>query len=291
MAVVVITGSNSGFGLHGALAFARNGDTVYASMRDVSKCDVLTSLAEAEGLAVHVRSLDVSRCGDFAPFVADVIKEAGRIDVLVNNAGILRTGTVEDTSEAPLRSVMETNFFGPVLLSQAVLPHMRSRGKGYIIMVSSLSGLAGLPGDFSYTASKFALEGATESMRHEIDRWGINVALVEAGMYATGILDSSVSGDALLPDYYPDDSPYRPLIESKLGEMRQRLPEAFDPQIVGELFVEIAKSDGRRLRWPADPVAEKILGAMFGHDDSERDQFLRDVSGTDWWSSGKDAPG
>jgi hypothetical protein len=114
---------------------------------------------------------------------------------------------------------------------------------------------------------------------------------VEAGMYATGILDSSVSGDALLPDYYPDDSPYRPLIESKLGEMRKRLPEAFDPQVVGELFVEIAKSDGRRLRWAADPVAEKVLGAMFGHDDSDRDQFLRDVSGTDWWSNGKDAPG
>jgi NAD(P)-dependent dehydrogenase (short-subunit alcohol dehydrogenase family) len=291
MAVVVITGSNSGFGLHGALAFARNGDTVYASMRDVSKSDALTSLADADGLAVNVRSLDVSRPADFSAFVSDVIEEAGCIDVLVNNAGILRTGTLEDAAEASLRSVMETNFFGPVLLSQAVLPHMRSRGKGYIIMVSSLSGLAGLPGDFSYTASKFALEGAAEAMRHEIDRWGIKVALVEAGMYATGILKSSVSGDAAVPDYYPDDSPYRPLIEAKLSEMRERLSEAFDPRIVGELFVEIAESDGRRLRWPADPIAEKVLAAMFGHDDAGRDQFLRDVSGTDWWSSGKDAPG
>ena len=290
MAVVVITGSNSGFGLHGALAFARNGDTVYATMRDVSKSDALISLADAEGLAVNVRSLDVSRPAEFASFVSEVIKEAGCIDVLVNNAGILRAGTVEDTGEAPLRSVMETNFFGPVLLSQAVLPHMRSRGMGYIIMVSSLSGLAGLPGDFSYTASKFALEGATEAMRHEIDRWGVKVALVEAGMYATGILNSSVSGDAVLPDYYPGDSPYRPLIEAKLGELRTRLPEAFDPRVVGDLFVEIAKSNGDRLRWAADPVAEKVLGAMFGHDDAGRDKFLRDVSGSDWWSSGKDAP-
>ena len=290
MAVVVITGSNSGFGLCGALAFARNGDTVYASMRDVSKSAALTSVADAEGLSLTIRPLDVSRPDTFESFVGEVIKEAGEIDVLINNAGVLRAGTAEDTSAESLRMVMETNFFGPVLLTRAVLPHMRARRSGYIIMVSSLSGLAGLPGDFSYTASKFALEGATESLRHEIDRWGIKVALVEAGMYATGILDSSVSGDALLPDYYPDDSPYRPLIESKLGEMRKRLPEAFDPQVVGELFVEIAKSDGRRLRWAADPVAETVLGAMFGHDDSERDQFLRDVSGTDWWSNGKDAP-
>lgn len=291
MAVVVITGSNSGFGLQGALAFARNGDTVYASMRDVSKSAVLTKLADAEELAVNVRALDVSRPESFDEFVSEVIKEAGCIDVLVNNAGILRAGTLEDTDEDRLRSVIETNFFGPVLLSRAVLPHMRSRGSGYIIMVSSLSGLAGLPGDFSYTASKFALEGATEAMRHEIDRWGIKVALVEAGMYATGILQASVAGDALLPGDYPEDSPYRPLIETKLGELRARLPEAFDPQIVADLFVEIAGSDGSRLRWPADPVAEKVLAAMFGHDDAGRDQFLRGVSGTDWWSSGEDAPG
>lgn len=290
MAVVVITGSNSGFGLHGALAFARNGDTVFASMRDVLKSAALTSVAEAEGLAINIRPLDVNQPDTFESFVGEVVEEAGSIDVLVNNAGVLRAGTAEDTSDESLRVVMETNFFGPVLLAKAVLPHMRACGSGFIIMVSSLSGLAGLPGDFSYTASKFALEGATEALRHEIDRWGIKVALVEAGMYATGILDASVSRDSALPDYYPADSPYRALIETKLAELRKRLPEAFDPQRVGDLFVEIAASDGSRLRWPADPVAEKVLATMLGHDDAGRDKFLRDVSGTDWWSNGGDAP-
>lgn len=290
MAVVVITGSNSGFGLQGVLAFARNGDTVYATMRDVSKAEALQKAADSEDLSINIKSLDVSQPRTFGSFVSKVIEEAGGIDVLVNNAGVLRVGTVEDTSEESLRAVMQTNFFGPVLLTKAVLPHMRVRRKGYIIMVSSLSGLAGLPGDFSYTASKFALEGATEAMRHEIDRWGINVALVEAGMYATGILKSSVTDDEILPDYYPDNSPYASLIQTKLTEIRARLPEAFDPKVIGELFVEIAESDGSRLRWPADPVAEKVLGTMFGHDDAGRDQFLRDVSGTNWWSDGKDAP-
>ena len=197
MAVVVITGSNSGFGLQGALAFGRNGDTVYATMRDVSKAVALRESANTEDLSIRIRALDVSQPDTFAKFVSEVTEEAGGIDVLVNNAGVLRAGTAEDTSEESLRMVMETNFFGPVLFTRAVMPHMRARGSGYIIMVSSLSGLAGLPGDFSYTASKFALEGATESLRHEIDRWGIRVALVEAGMYATGILDASV-GEVLL---------------------------------------------------------------------------------------------
>jgi len=290
MAVVLITGSNSGFGMQGALAFARNGDTVIATMRDPGKAGALQDAADGEGLALTVRQLDVNQPDTFASFVDDVVGETGRIDVLVNNAGVLRAGTVEDTAEETLRMVMETNFFGAVLLSQAVLPHMRKQGSGCIIMVSSLSGIAGLPGDFAYTASKFALEGATEGMRHEVDRWGIKVALVEAGMYATGILDASVSGEAALPGYYPDDSPYRTLVGWKLGGVRSKLGEAFDPKTVGELFVEIAASDGSRLRWPADPVAEKVLGTMFGQDDAGRDEFLRMVSGTEWWSEGKEAP-
>ncbi|MGI9261232.1 MAG: SDR family oxidoreductase [Woeseiaceae bacterium] len=290
MSVVIITGSNSGFGMQGALAFARNGDTVYATMRDITKAGALQDAAAQEGLAVRIKPLDVSQPEEFPALIAEIIDETGGIDVLVNNAGVLRAGTAEDTSEESLRLVMETNFFGPVLLTQAILPHMRERGKGYIIMVSSLSGLAGLPGDFSYTASKFALEGVTESMRHEIDRWGIKVALVEAGMFATGILSSSVSSGDALPAYYPVDSPYRLMIEAKLGGIKARLSEAFDPKVVGDLFVRIAESDGGQLHWPADPVAGKVLGKMCGHDDSERDQFLRSVSGVSWWSEGRDGP-
>ena len=93
-----------------------------------------------------------------------------------------------------------------------------------------------------------------------------------------------------LPDYYADDSPYQPLVKDKLSRLRARLPEALDPKSVGDLFVEIANSDGSRLRWSADTVAEKVLGTIFGLDDAKRDQFLQDVSGTLWWSQGKEAP-
>ncbi len=288
MAVVIITGSSNGFGYEAALAFARNGDTVYASMRDVSKAERLLTAAKAGNLSVHIKALDVTQPETFEAFLQQVVDEAGRIDVLVNNAGIVFPGALEDVPESGLRQVMETNFFGPLLLAKAVLPQMRKQGDGTIIMMSSLSGIAGLPGDLPYSASKFALEGATECLRHEVDRFGIKVALVEAGMYATSIFDSALADDAALPDDYPLDSPYRPLVESKLQAVRKSLSGAFHPKIVADVFVEIARSDGSQLRWQADEVAVRVVGTLFGKDDQARDAFLRMASGTDWWSEGKD---
>lgn len=290
MSVVLITGCSSGMGLASALAMARAGDTVYASMRNPARAGELQEAATREGLDIRVVKLDVTEPAEFAPVVANVVKESGRLDVLVNNAGVLRPGAFEDVNEAALRLVMETNFIGPMLLTRAVLPQMRAQRSGYIIMISSLSGVAGLPGDVTYTGSKFALEGATEALRHEVDRWGINVALIEAGLYATGIFDLPSSDDTVLPDDYPADSPYRSLVEYKLREVRDRLADALDPGIIGELIVEISRSDGRQLRWPADATARSVLATMFGHDDAGRDEFLRGVSGTEWWSAGSEPP-
>jgi len=288
MAVVIITGSSSGFGFEGALAFARNGDTVFATMRDVAKSKELLQAADAEHLSITIKTLDVAQPHTFGAFIKEVTEETGSVDILVNNAGMVCPGSLEDISEQDLRLVMETNFFGPVLLTRAMLPQMRSQGHGFIIMTSSLSGIAGLPGELAYAASKFALEGATESLRHEIDRWGIKVALVEAGMYTTRLFDSCMEGELPLPGGYPKHSPYRPLIESQLRKIRKRLPEAFHPRRVGELFVEVAQSDGSRFRWPADEVAVKVLSTMLAQDDQERDAFLRMVADTDWWSRGED---
>lgn len=286
MAVVVLTGCSSGFGYEASLAFARNGDVVYASMRDTSRGKKLLYTAREESLDVRIKSLDVGQSATFAALFDDIVSESGRIDVLVNNAGISKAGAFEDLNEKSFREVMETNCIGPMLLTKAVLPQMRQQNAGLIIMMSSLSGIAGLPGDVAYTASKFALEGATEALRHEVDRWGIRVALVEAGLYATGIFDDSLPGESTLPADYPADSPYKPLVERRLGEIRERLPEAMDPCIVADLFVEIAKSDKHQLRWPADDLATRVLGTMLGQDDATRDQFLRDVAGCEWWSKG-----
>ena len=151
MAIVLITGCSSGFGLEGALAFARRGDRVYATVRNTSQCVELEQLAAAESLDIHPRLLDVARSATFVDFVAQLVADAGHIDVLVNNAGILRPGAWEDLSEDTIREVMETNFFGAMLLTRALLPHMREHGGGFIINISSLSGLAGLAGDVAYS--------------------------------------------------------------------------------------------------------------------------------------------
>ncbi len=292
MAVIIITGSASGFGLESALAFARNGDTVIATMRDVSGANRLQGRARAEHLELDVRQLDVLNSATFSKFADDIVADHGRIDVLINNAGIHRAGALEDVDENALRLVMETNCIGPLLLSRAILPVMRNQGSGLIIMMSSLSGLAGLPGDLPYAASKFALEGATEALRHEVDRWGIKVALVQAGLYETEIMSRNLNSPSALPSDYPDNSPYKKLIEWQLSNLRSRMPEALDPAHVAALFVAIANADDEyfRLRWPADPLSEKVLETMLAQDDAGRDRFLRSVAGSDWWSSGESGP-
>ncbi|MEZ5499725.1 MAG: SDR family oxidoreductase [Steroidobacteraceae bacterium] len=290
MAVVVITGCSSGFGLEAALAFARAGDTVYASMRNPARGGSLRDRARAESLDIHCVELDITKGASFAPLVRQIVAESGRLDVLVNNAGILHPGAFEDLTERQIREVMETNFVGPMLLTRAVLPQMRLQRSGYVIMVSSLSGIAGLPADVCYSASKFALEGATEALRHEVDRFGIRVALIEAGLYATSIFGGNIDRGTNLPVGYPTSSPYSKLVAYRNDAWLKRLPEAQDPAGVAELMVRVSRSDGTRLRWPADPTAERVLAKMLGMDDRDRDTFLRSVADTHWWSVGQDEP-
>lgn len=282
--IVLITGCSSGIGMEAALAFARAGDVVYASMRDLSRADALNSAARAEGLSIDPIELDVTRPETFAPAIDRIDKLEGRLDVLVNNAGMLPVGAFEDVSAAELRRVMETNFFGPALLTQAVLPIMRREREGYIIMISSLSGIASKSGDAAYAASKFAVEGLTEGFRHEIGRWNIKSALVEPGQYATNIFQGALgeAGSA--------SSPYA-AYNNWLHEMMAKDAGCGEPpRKLAELLVEISRSDGSRLRWPADKTAEFVMTSVFAQNDEQRDKFLRKVSGIDWWVSGADAP-
>lgn len=286
MSIVVITGSSSGFGQAGALAFARRGDRVYATVRSQERGVALREQAAEERLDLHTRVLDVTRPDTFSAFIDDIQADAGGLDILVNNAGVIMPGAWEDLTEDAIRDVMETNFFGPMLLTRAALPPMRRQGAGYIIMISSLSGLAGLAGDVAYSASKFALEGATEALRHEVDRWGIHVALVEAGQYATRLFRDN----GQLPPDYPADSPYRPLVSAKLAEIHEGLGGAMPAERIGKLLPRIADSDGSQLRWPADDVAQHVLNSLHRHSDTERDDFLRGAGGSDWWSQGREGP-
>jgi len=287
VAVVLITGCSSGIGLEAALAFAEAGDTVVATLRDPARAGALDAAAAARRLTLDIAPLDVTRPDSFAGCIDGVVARHGRIDVLVNNAGVLPVGAFEDFDEATLRAVMETNFFGPALLTRAALPVMRRQRSGYIIMISSLSGLVARAGDSLYAASKFALEGLSEGLRQEVARWNIRVALIEPAGFATNILRETARGS--LGACGPD-SPYRPLIAAQQAALRDTLGTGFDPGDLARLIVAVSRSDGSRLRWAADPVAERVMATLFAGDDAARAAFIDSVSGAAWWAAGEAPP-
>jgi NAD(P)-dependent dehydrogenase (short-subunit alcohol dehydrogenase family) len=194
MSVVVITGCSSGFGLETALAFARRGDTTYATMRDLSKSDALVERAEAENLAVELRGLDVDDGQSVISAIGDIEHTHGAIDVLVNNAGIDHSGPIESIDLEKARAVMETNFWGPVRTIRAALPAMRKKGGAVIVNVSSVSSrMPGTPYWSWYSASKHALNALTEALFIELDRFDVRVVSVEPGFYKTDIIAKSIA--------------------------------------------------------------------------------------------------
>ena len=185
MAVALITGSSSGIGQLSALELARRGHRVFASMRNLESARYIVAKAEKENLSVETVRLDVTDADSVTAAIAHVIERAGRLDVLVNNAGFGSSGPVEDYSDEDLKQVFETNFFGALRVTRAALPAMRAQRSGTIIMVSSISGLRTFPFLAVYSASKFALEAASNGLRHELRQFGIRVVLVEPGNFKT----------------------------------------------------------------------------------------------------------
>jgi NAD(P)-dependent dehydrogenase (short-subunit alcohol dehydrogenase family) len=190
--VAVLTGASSGFGLLTSVELAKGGFRVIASMRDPGKRERLAQAAAAAQVSdrIDVRALDVTQVDAIPEFVDSVIRDYGRIDVLVNNAGFAVGGFAEDIRLEELRLQFETNFFGAVAMTKAVLPVMRQQRSGHIIQVSSISGLQGAISVSSYSASKHALEGWSESLRLEVNSLGVKVVLVEPGAFDTGVWTS-----------------------------------------------------------------------------------------------------
>ena|ERR1700744_3865699 len=195
---IFITGASRGFGKLWATAFLERGDRVIATARDLS---TLNDLKSKYGAQILPLQLDVhDRAADFAA-IKKAKEHFGSIDVLINNAGYGLFGTVEETTEAQARQQMETNFFGLLWLSQAVVPVMREQGHGHIIQVSSMVGLFAPPVLGLYNASKFAVEGVSESLASEVKGFGIHVTLVEPNGYATDWAGSSAAQTTAKPEY------------------------------------------------------------------------------------------
>jgi len=205
MRSVLITGTSTGFGLVTAVELAKAGWRVFATMRNLEKQGPLKAALEAAGVAdeVTIAQLDVTDAASRDAAVAEVLgATGGKLDAVVHNAGVAVGGAFEDLPEDQLRRVMETNFFGVIELTRALLPTFRTQRAGRIVIVSSESAFAGQPANSIYCASKWAVEGWAESLAFEVTQFGIEIALVEPGPYLTDIWDSS-------PRVSPPDSPYR----------------------------------------------------------------------------------
>jgi NAD(P)-dependent dehydrogenase (short-subunit alcohol dehydrogenase family) len=244
--VALITGSSSGFGLLTSIELARDGFRVVASMRDLGRRQFLDSAAATAGVSdgIDVRQLDVTDFGTIPSFVDAVVRDYGRLDVLVNNAGFAVAGFAEDLKLDEIRRQFETNFFGAVAMTQAALPIMRRQRSGHIIMVSSIAGLHGSFTISSYSAAKHALEGWSESLRLEINALGIKVALVEPGSYQTGIWTrGAVMGERSKKESSPNFQ--RSL---RMRDRVQKIPKA-DPIEVARLIAAIARDPNPKLRY------------------------------------------
>jgi NAD(P)-dependent dehydrogenase (short-subunit alcohol dehydrogenase family) len=195
---IFITGASRGFGKLWAEALLQRGDNVVATARNIS---ALNELVNKYGDQILPLQLDVNdRAADFSA-IAKAKEHFGSIDVLINNAGYGLFGAIEETTEQQAREQMETNFFGLLWLSQAVLPVMREQGHGHIIQLSSVLGLVTLPVLGIYNASKFAVEGLSETLATEVKGFGINVTLIEPNGFSTDWAGASSAHTEALPQY------------------------------------------------------------------------------------------
>ena len=185
--VVLITGGTDGLGRAAALLLAESGYRVFAVGRSAEKCAQLQEMAALKNLPLEGLSVDVCDQSSVEHGVAAVLKKTGVIDVLINNAGVAYTATVEDMTMEDWRKQFETNVFGVVRMTQAVLPHMRARRRGRIVMTSSVLGTISPPGQGAYSATKHALEALSAALRYELYPLGIATVLVVPGYIDTGI--------------------------------------------------------------------------------------------------------
>jgi NAD(P)-dependent dehydrogenase (short-subunit alcohol dehydrogenase family) len=257
MAVVVITGCSTGFGYHGALAFARRGDRVYAGMRK-DKGDLGKVLSD-EGLDAEILSIDVDDEASVRAAISEVLEREGHIDVLVNNAGFGGTATsIEESTDEAWQAIISTNLLGPLRCARAVIPAMRERGQGTIVNVSSIAGrMYGMPFTSSYSATKHALCSLSDSIAAELQDFGVKVACIEPGFFRTAIYEN-----ATVPD--PSGSPYETMERSVETWYQTSVENGADPCVVADKMLSAV--DGAL---PSDTIhhlvgddAELFVGGM-----------------------------
>ena len=249
MKSVIITGTSKGIGLETALAFARAGYKVFATMRNPDKATDFKQKIKDESLYISIYSMDVDSDESVKQCMDAILQENGSIDVLVNNAGIECHGSIEEIPMADFKAVMETNYFGVLRCTKALLQKMRENKSGCIINITSIAGKIANTPLGAYAASKHALEAVTESLAQEVKPYNIRVTIVEPGIINTQMANNiSINGASI----YPQSKRFAGLFAASLKTPTQ-------PSMVAEKILEIAESNNWQLRYPVGPDAIPFL--------------------------------
>jgi len=269
--VAIVTGSSSGIGFETSLMLAKNGFNVYATMRDLSKSEKIRKIADDKKLTLEVGQLDVTIENSVDNAISAIVEQEGQIDVLVNNAGYGLMGPAEELTIDELRDQFETNVFGVLRTTKKVLPVMRRNQHGTIINLSSIVGKVGIPAMSGYVSSKFALEGLMESMRYELEPFGIKVVLVEPGVIKTNFLNSSVYAKKALEQ----TSPYRTLIQKMGDAIGTMFENGASPTEVANVILQAATSTNPEIRYSVGSDAASLLDARRKMSDIDFETFFK----------------
>lgn len=273
--VAVITGSSSGIGQEISLKLARNDIITYATMRDPKKAEFLNSLADKEKLSLKVVELDVTKDLSVRNAIQTITNEASRIDVLVNNAGYGLGGAFEDLELEEIKAQFETNLFGLIRTTQAVLPIMRKQKSGIIVNISSGAGRMSYPSRSAYVSTKFAVEGLTESMSYELEPFGIKVVLVEPGFvkskFSQAMINAKKSQDP--------NSPYLHLMQKMTTINNQLERNGSTPDDVAKIVLTSISSKNPNLRYLVGRDIEEWVRSKNSMMDAEfHDMMMKGMS-------------
>jgi NAD(P)-dependent dehydrogenase (short-subunit alcohol dehydrogenase family) len=272
---VLITGATDGLGKAAALLLAERGYRVFAAGRSAEKRAQLDALAKEKKLPLETLEIDVCDDGSVQRAVASVYQKAGAIDVLINNAGLVYVGAVEDLRLEDWRRQFETNFFGVIRVTQAVLPKMRERRKGRILMMSSVSGFVTPPTQGAYSASKHAIEALANALRHELYPYGIETVLIEPGYIVTNIQQTALE----LAQSYQEEfksGPYAKIYTSYLSSAKNtRAQSKTTPEDCARILLEAIEAPRPKARYGVTSLATFAKWAKWLLTDRAADRIIR----------------
>jgi NAD(P)-dependent dehydrogenase (short-subunit alcohol dehydrogenase family) len=274
MKLALITGTSKGIGLETALAFGRAGYKVFATMRNPQNATTFEKKIKDESLNIVISEMDVDSDESVKQCIDAINKEHSSIDVLVNNAGIERHGSIEEMAIDDFQSIMNTNYLGVLRCTKALLPQMRKNKKGCIINVASVAGHISLSPLGGYAASKYALEAISEALAQEVKPFNVKVAIVEPG-----IINTQMANDITV-----DEKSIYPHSKRTAGLFAASLKTPTPPTLVAEKILEVAENKNWKLRHPVGPDAEPFIAWRA----SKSDEQWVDWNATndeDWYKS------